>query len=238
LGGSRHPTPSWQVELPKLAHLRRRGLLGHEIPAGYWWYRPSRRQRQVAQDDPAFAVAPRPDQITVLIGRPGTRPPSAAAIYDRLAALPESVRERLLLVPYGSSATELDDVAERFSSDFRVTVERTAGMQVRRGDEDSCLAPDGTRALVQSVAYNGSGTPRITSWFSPIAGGLTKDDSTAPVGTRFTLDVRALRLVICVIAGHARKPGGVRPTGRSAPRPFFIEIGRHRRGGDARQSAG
>jgi hypothetical protein len=195
--GPRYPVPLWHIDLPKRSRMRRRGLVARDLPAGFWLYRAD--SRAVAVDDPAFAVSALTDQVTVLIGRPGMRPPAEQAVYAWLAALPAQTRGRLRLVPYGRCGPMLDAVAERLSEQFGVTVERTAGIPA----EGFYITEHHTRPVVQTMAYDGSATPRITSWISPTTGRIESGQTTADVGGGYTLEVVrcGLRLSDADVAG-------------------------------------
>ncbi|MCK9905141.1 hypothetical protein MXD63_34670 [Frankia sp. Cpl3] len=75
------------------------------VPAG-WWVR-SPGDDGPSLDDPAFVAVPDPDgRTTLIIGRPGSPPPTAAALAALMGGLPEARRDEIVLSVYGSVAAD------------------------------------------------------------------------------------------------------------------------------------
>jgi len=98
VGGPPVPDPGWRCSLGP-AGPRNRSVAAHALPAGLWLH--AAADRTPRTDDPAYAIPPDPDRLTVLIGRPGGRPVEIDPLHAALRGLPVEALARLRLVPYG-----------------------------------------------------------------------------------------------------------------------------------------
>jgi hypothetical protein len=162
--GPRYPAPAWQSDLdgpggfvaPKTS-----SVSVTAIPAGLW-VRAGERE-SLPTVDLGYGVPVEPERPVVLVGAPGEPFPEAAELAEFIDALPESLRERAILVPYGrapeSCATLAQDVADR------------TGAAVRAYGALPFYALDGERRF---MVYDDTGRPeRLTDAaeeeFRPIA---------------------------------------------------------------------
>jgi hypothetical protein len=95
--GRRYPAPDWE---PELAGFNDPGIAGvdvEEIPAGLWvhWSRKTRGT------DLAYAVPVQDSSMALVVSCAGDPPLRAADVRRLIQAMPETLRERLLVIPYG-----------------------------------------------------------------------------------------------------------------------------------------
>src|SRR5579859_1413830 len=95
--GRRFPAPHWEADLGAFTDPAIPGVEVEQIPAGLWVHWP----RRTRGTDLAYAVPVRESSIALVVSRAGDPPLRAAAVRQLVQAIPDALRERLLVIPYG-----------------------------------------------------------------------------------------------------------------------------------------
>src|SRR5438094_539393 len=99
--GRVRPAPSGRLDRPPDTRGARAppGVVVEEVPAGLWL----RRSGAPRPTDLAFRVPVHRSAVALLVSRAGDPPLRAADVRHLLQALPESLTDRLIVIPYGDN---------------------------------------------------------------------------------------------------------------------------------------
>ena len=95
--GRRYPVPRWEVALAASAGRESTDVVMEDVPCGLWVHLPP----AVRVDDLAFSVPMRARNVLLLVSRPGEPGVPAAQVDQLVRALPDVLRDHLIVVPYG-----------------------------------------------------------------------------------------------------------------------------------------
>ena len=143
------------------------------VPAGLWVRIAG--GPAVELSDPGFAVPPAPDQLAVVVGRPGEPPPPVPGLAAVIGALPPTLRRRTVLVPYGPQPPAAAPIAQQLADRLAATVRATHGLPGYAADGSLrfVLVDDAGQAtwqpfVTQSVYHPGAQPPTPWAWRPPL----------------------------------------------------------------------
>ncbi|MER7169046.1 hypothetical protein ABT336_23635, partial [Micromonospora sp. NPDC000207] len=160
--GRRCPLPDWEGDLDALCADPGDSpeLTLVPVPAGIWAYPAQGEASAPELDDPAYDIPMDVAGPVLVVGRPGHPEPTVAAVAALLDRIPPSVRQRLVLVPYGAATAMVEAGA---------ALAREAGHEVHLRTGLPALTPDG-RAASRVVDGTGVGAGLGTGLVLPPVG--------------------------------------------------------------------
>ncbi|WP_092547135.1 hypothetical protein [Actinoplanes derwentensis] len=173
-GGRRHPRPHWEAEVDTLVRHAAPGVRAYAVPAGIWLFTDAPHLPEPGLDDLVLAVPMDRDRVTVVLGRPGTPPPDAEAVFSLVEALDPS----MLIASYGDAAGAALQLAGTVARHWDTPVEVATGLPTLDGAD---------RLVSVSLDADGQG------WWTPPVSRLrcTADGPPVPVGpVDFLADLR------------------------------------------------
>ncbi len=168
--GRRFPVPDWEADLGQFADPNMAGVVVEEIPCGLWLHRPAR----IGKDDFAFGVPVLADSMILLVSRPGDPGLRAVEVRRLVEALPDTLCDRLTLVPYGDRPVADAQLGAVASSAARRAVRSRNGLPLfvpGRGWQALAIGADGVPTwcpFAQEVAWRPHGGGRVLSWTRPV----------------------------------------------------------------------
>lgn len=216
--GARFPEPYWEGDLAGFSDPAVPGMVVEQIPAGLWVRRPGR----VTRRDLAYAIPAEARSIALVVSRPGD-PPLPALDFIRLAsALPSSIRDQLVAVPYGDEPVEGFPLGAVMATAIERNVRVLNGLplQVDRYRRrvftiDRGGSPNWAPLVHEFMWRPGSRAGIPTSWSTP-------DDELVPIGSGLLVLSRHW-LVELVAAGLWIRPADMRVSDRARRIPVHSE---------------
>lgn len=169
-GGRRYPTPAWERGLSALAEVSMSELAIEEIPAGLWVRWPG---HATPPDDLAFAIPMHPTNIALVVSRAGDPPLRTGPLRRLLEVMPDSLRDRLVVIPYGDRPVADGALGAVVSLAANRALRVHTGLPLRlsgMGPRVVAVDADGTPAwlpFAREIAWRPHGGARVQSWTAP-----------------------------------------------------------------------
>jgi hypothetical protein len=158
--GKRFPAPEWERDLAGFqANIA--GVVVEQVPAGLWVRQPG----EVHASDLAFAVPIHPKTLALIVSRAGDQPIRASDLRRLIEAVPETLRDRLAVTPYGDEPVANGRLGPVVSSAANETLRVRTGLPLK-------LPQAGTQIV--AIGRNGAPTWSPFAWevaWRPHAGG-------------------------------------------------------------------
>jgi len=179
--GSRFPSPAWQADLPLDFAPRASSaqVTVTPVPAGLWVRAAGRQAAELS--DPGFAVAPAPERLALLVGRPGEVgrpsevPPPVTGLAEVVRALPAALREGYVVVPYGAQPGNSEPIAQQLARRLGADVLAThiVPWYAEDGSVDPVAVDEAGRPtwrpfVSESVYHPGQQAPTPRAWWPPL----------------------------------------------------------------------
>ena len=143
-----------------------------EIPAGLWVRWPGDPARTPDPTDLGFAIPVQSTAMAMLVSRAGDPPLRTADLRRLVEAMPDSLRDRLVVIPYGDRPTD-GPVGAVVSLAANRTLRVRTGLPLRlagRGSQvvavDAAGEPTWT-PFAREISWRPQGGARIHSWTPP-----------------------------------------------------------------------
>jgi hypothetical protein len=137
--------------------------------------RPGRRGRRPRPgSDLVFAVPVQASTIALVVSRPTDPGLPSAAVGQLVQALPEALRDRLVVIPYGDRAVEDGHLGAVVSLAASRTIRVRNGLPLHvpgRGAQVVAVGPDGVPTwcpFARDLVWRPHGGARVVSWATPV----------------------------------------------------------------------
>jgi hypothetical protein len=190
-GGRRFPTPRWERGLSASAHVRT-DLSVEEIPAGLWVRWPGLPSDP---DDLAYAIPVHPDSAALLVSRAGDRPLPSASLGRLVEAMPEQLREQLVVIPYGDQPVADGALGAVVSLAAARTLRVQTGLPLHLSGLGTRIvvvdadAEPAWRPFAREFAWRPQGSARVRAWTPPAEQLLAAGPGQFMLNERWMLEV-------------------------------------------------
>jgi hypothetical protein len=163
--------------------------------------------------DLAFAVPADASTMALVVSRPGDPGLPSAKLRQLVEALPDSLRDRLAVIPYGDRAVADGHLGALVSLAANRTVRVRNGMPLHlpgRGRQIVAVGPDGVPTwcpFAHDLVWRPHGGARIVSWAAPVDHLLPVAPGQLAIDERWLVEV--IEAGLWIRETNAGDPGGV-----------------------------
>jgi hypothetical protein len=168
--GRRYPVPSWEADIGRLTDPGIAGVVVEEVPCGLWLHRPA----PIRTSDLAYSVPVLPDNVMLLVSRPGDSGLHASDVRRFVEAVPEALCDRLIVVPYGDTPLADGQLGAVASLAAKRTLRVRTGLPLvvpDKGRQVVAVGANGVptwRPFAREMAWRPDGGGWLKKWILPV----------------------------------------------------------------------